>query len=159
MNINHRVIFVSVLAQLSVAVSHSGFAADESVPVQPKIVHVLNNMAPGVITFKDSDVTMMTTDPFVEKQVKQTSKLLNKKGNAAVTKANPKTTAPQVEVIKLSVDSAAPTAKNTSDKFIFADITKREAGVNISNKIVLSPETRRLQVEAVRQAAAKKKNR
>lgn len=136
-------------------------AADETaVPVQPKIIRVVKNAKPLAPEFSGPNITMMATDPVVSNQIKKTSELINKnsvgKNKNVKIKAAP-VSQPLVETIKLPISDVSTVVKNTGDKFLFVDITKRDDKQKPLNRIVLSPEIRRLQIEAVRQSAAKRK--
>lgn len=139
------------------------FAADEAVvPVQPKVIPVINLVTPAAPNFSGSNATMMVTDPFVVNQIKSISKLKSKSslGNNKRARESVRGTpisTPQVKVIKFPISESSAVVKNTGDKFLFVDITNRGTDQKPVSRIVLSPEIRRLQIEAVRQAAAKRK--
>lgn len=130
------------------------------VPVTPKGTRIIS-LTPEAPPVRQPNVTMMIDNPIVVDQMKSTKRLLRQKdkSKSKINSTGGSTTAsaPNVETIKFAVPYAAVNVQNKGDKFLFIDITDRKTNSTSVNALSASYEMRRLQVEAVRQAAATRK--
>lgn len=137
-------------------------ADDTSVPIPPKVTKI-KYVSPVFFSTNDPNITVMVDDPSVVQQINNTKNLRNmpnmvrdgkllKPGQAKFL-SNKK----NVETITFPVSQTSTAVTNTKSTFLFADITRRSKESNFSQLLTMSDESRRLQVEAARQAAYKAK--
>lgn len=153
-------VLISIYIFYTLPVAQAGDA--QSIPLQPKGTPI-NSVNPAALVIKQSDVTMMADDPFVVKQFKNTARINNNakkpKENRKAVKANTDQSSLETEVIKLPISETSVKVKNKGDKFFFVDITDRMTNAHSAGSLTMTTEMRHLQVEALRQATAKRKRK
>jgi len=146
------------------AITGVAIADDASIPIPPKVTKI-KYVSPVFFSTKDPNITVMADDKNVLQQV---NKIKNVKNISNLTNAGkllkpgqPETLSKpkNVETISFPVRQEPVKVTNSKATFLFVDTTRRSKDSHTSQLLSMSDASRKLQVEAARQAAYKvKKN-
>ena len=154
---NVKILYMITIFLISSFYTHADDV--QSVPLIPKGKTIEGNQI-GLSAVNEPPMKLLSSDPIVVKQIQKT-KHLQKASDKRVINSSVKSSSSlndELQIIDLPVSDVSQRVVNNSPYFVYEDVTVRGNDDQKSSQTLLTPEMRRLQVEAVRQGAAKKKN-